>query len=81
MDDSTSVILKVLEQCAHSDSFPWDDLTALERRADLPAHLASAIHALHHFADDADIRARDPEYAAYWKGRLAEIRDDITRTP
>lgn len=79
MDDDARLILRMIEQCGRGESFPWDVLASLERRSDLPRVLASAVHELHHFADDEDIRDRDPEYADYWKQRLEEVRADVAR--
>jgi hypothetical protein len=79
MEDAAKLILRVLDSCVRGDAFPWDALASLERRSDLSVQLAAAVHELHHFADDADIRSRDTGHADYWKRRLEEIRAELAR--
>mgnify|MGYP003407406722 FL=1 len=80
MEDVQTTISELLDACIRGESLSSDQLSALERRSDLPSYLASTVHELHHFADDADIRAADPGHAEYWRSRLLEIRDRIARS-
>lgn len=45
-------------------------LTGTERKA---------WHGLSYWADDDDIRAKDPEYAGHRRAQLAELLDDLVR--
>ena len=77
MTEPVTLIRQMLEACIQGEDPDTSVLDALEGRADLPPPLASAVHELHHFADDQDIRRRDPEYARYWHNRLLGIRDEV----
>jgi len=77
MDDAKTMVLRMLDACIRGEAFSSEQLSALDRRSDLPPRLVSAVHELHHFAEDADIRSRDPEYVEYWRYRLVEIRERL----
>jgi len=78
MDDAQTMILELLDACIRGEAISRDRLAILDRWPGSAPHLVSAVHALHHFADDADIRARDSGHAEYWRTRLQEIRDRLS---
>jgi hypothetical protein len=74
MDDANTKVLRMLDACLRGEALTAEQLSALDASSDLPPPLASAVHELHHFADDADLRSRDPEYVEHWRQRLEKIR-------
>jgi hypothetical protein len=72
-----AAVLQLLQSCLLGEEPDREVLSALEKREDLPSRLASAVHELHHFADDQDIRARDSGHAAFWNTRLVQLRESL----
>lgn len=74
MERPLEVTVQMIDACLRGEDASRDVLNALNACSDLPPQLAAVVHELQHFADDDDVRARDPEYADYWRERLVQMR-------
>ena len=75
-----TVAANILEECARETMSASDGLRKwpVHTKSSLP-ELDQGLHSLIHFQSDADIRARDEEYAEYQRENLMSLAAELKR--